>query len=126
MFRMARRLTSPFTRSALLVFAWQHRRAIERWGRSLWTELRRPGRIEPRRLQQIGRVLWAITRDDSLAEAKQLREVRLDGDVLVVDVAEGWNRTGRLVDALGEVPGIVAVNDTRGRPLAGTIAATSR
>ncbi len=126
MFRMARRLTNPFTRSAVLLFAWQHRRAIMRWGRSLWTELRRPGRIEPKRLQQIGKVLWAITRDDTLAEAKELRDVRLDGDVLVVDVASGWQRTSRLVDALDRIPGITAVNDTHGRPLAGSIPVTVR
>ena len=125
MLRTARRITSPFTRSAVMFFAWQHRRAIMRWGRSLWTELRRPGRISPRRLQQIGRVLWAITRDETLAEAHQLREVRLDGDVLVVDVAQGWSRTARLVDALEDVPGVVAINDAHGRPLSGTIAATA-
>lgn len=126
MFRMARRLTNPFTRSAVLVYAWQHRRTITRWGRSLWTELRRPGRIEPKRLQQIGRVLWAITRDETLAEAKQLRDVRLDGDVLVVDVTPGWKRTARLVDALDDIAGITVVSDTHGRPLAGSIAATAR
>jgi len=109
-----------------MLFAWQHRRSIMRWGRSLWTELRRPGRIEPRRLQQIGRVLWAITRDDAFAEAKQLREVRLDGDVLVVDVAPGWSRTARLVDVLDDIPGIVAVNDSTGQPLLGSIATTAR
>ena len=126
MFRMARRLTNPLTRSAVLLFAWQHRRAITRWGRSLWTELRGRGRIEPRRLQQIGRVLWAITRDDTLAEAKELRDVRLDGDVLSVDVSPGWKRTSRLVDALDGIPGIVAITDRHGQALTGSIPANAR
>lgn len=123
MIRRAARIANPFTRSAVLLFAWTHRRKILRWGRSLWAELRRPGRIEPRRLQQIARVLWAITRDDTLADAKQLRDVRLEGDVLVVDVAHGWKRTAHLIDVLDDVPGITAVNDARGRPLAGHLPA---
>jgi hypothetical protein len=125
MFRMARRLANPFTRTAILAFAWTHRHAIMRWGRSLWTELKRPGRIEPRRLQQIGRVLWTITRDDTLSDARELREVRLEGDVLIVDTAPGWKRTSRLVDALDKVPGITAINDARGQRLAGSINATA-
>jgi hypothetical protein len=96
-----------------------------RWGRSLWTELRRPGRIDPRRLQQIGRVLWAITRDETLSGASELREVRLEGDVLVVDASPGWKRTARLVDALDEIPGITAINDARGHRLAGSIDAAA-
>lgn len=126
MFRRARRLSSPFTRSAVLLFAWQHRRAIMRWGRSLWTELHGRGRINPRRLGQIGRVLWAITRDDTLAEAKELRDVRLDGDVLLVDVKPGWKRTPRLVDALDGIPGIAAITDQHGRALTGSVAASAR
>lgn len=125
MFRMARRLANPFTRTAILAFAWTHRHQIMRWGRSLWTELKRPGRIEPRRLQQIGRVLWTITRDETLSDARELREVRLEGDVLIVDTAPGWKRTSRLVDALDKVPGIIAINDARGQRLAGSINATA-
>lgn len=125
MFRPVGRIANPFTRSAVVLFAWTHRRKILRWGRSLWTELRRPGRIEPKRLQQIARVLWAVTRDETLADAKQLREVRLEGDVLVVDVAPGWKRTAHLVDVLDDIPGITAINDAKGRPLAGSIPATA-
>src|SRR5690606_39172046 len=109
MFRRVGRIANPFTRSAVVLFAWTHRRKILRWGRSLWTELRRPGRIGPKRLQQIARVLWAVTRDETLADAKQLREVRLEGDVLVVDVAPGWKRTAHLVDVLDDIPGITAI-----------------
>ncbi|HUF96479.1 MAG TPA: hypothetical protein VMM60_00020 [Ilumatobacter sp.] len=123
---MLARAANPFTRTALLAFAWTHRHAILRWGRSLSTELRRPGRIEPRRLQQIGRVLWAITRDDSLSGAKQLREVRLDGDVLVIDAQPGWKREARLVDALSGIPGIAGITDPAGRSLLGTIDVSSR
>lgn len=126
MFRRLGMLFNPFTRTAVLAFAWSHRRTIARWGRSLSAELRRPGRIDPARLQQIARVLWVITRDDELAKAGQLREVRLQGTELVVDSVPGWKRTARLVDALGEVPGITRIVDQDGNLLAGTIETTAR
>ena len=94
-----------------------------RWGRSLYGELRRPGRIEPKRLQTIAKVLWEITSVEELAGARQLREVRLDGDVVVVDVSPGWKRTSRLVDLLHGIDGVTGVVDTSGRPLAGSIEA---
>ncbi len=125
---MLRRLTTlfnPFTRTAVVAFAWTHRRTIMRWGRSLWVELRRPGRIEPRRLRQIATVLWAITSDDDLAHAKELREVRLVGDELVVDTTPGWRRTARLVDALDDIPGIARIVDRHGHVLSGSINVTS-
>ena len=125
MFRRLGLLVNPFTRTAVLAFAWSHRRAVARWGRSLWTELRRPGRIEPQRLQQIAKVLWAITGKESLSRAKQLREVRLEGDVLVVDAAPGWKRTAELVDVLADVPGITRIVDRHGTVLAGTVPATA-
>lgn len=126
MLRRIAMLFNPFTRTAVLAFAWSHRRSIMRWGRSLYAELRRPGRIDPRRLRQIARVLWVITGDDELARARQLREVRLEGDELVVDTTPGWKRTARLVDALQEVPGITRIVDRNGNVLAGTIATTAR
>ncbi len=125
MFRRLRMLFNPFTRTAVLAFAWSHRRTVTRWGRSMWSELRRPGRIEPERVQQIAKVLWAITSNDSLAKSKQLREVRLDGNVLVVDSAPGWKRTGELVDALTDIRGIDRIVDQTGRALSGTIPATA-
>ena len=126
---MIRRLTAlanPFTRTAAIAFAWSHRRTIMRWGRSLYTELRRPGRIEPTRLRTIVRVLWAITSENDLANARQLREVRLDGNVLVVDTVPGWKRTARLVDELDEIPGIARIVDQNGDVLAGSIDTTAR
>lgn len=126
MIRRVATLFNPFTRTAVLAFAWSHRRTITRWGRSLYAELRRPGRIEPRRLQQIAKVLWAITSEDDLAKARELREVRIDGNRLVVDTVPGWKRTARLVDALAEIPGIAQIVDQDGNVLAGTIRTTAR
>jgi hypothetical protein len=124
MFRMLRTMANPFTRTAILAFAWSHRRTIMRWGRSLFNELRRPGWIDPDRLVLIGKVLWAITSDDRLAHAKQLRQVRLEGSTLVVDASRGWKGTARLVDEVSEIDGITAVTDTSGKRLEGTIPAT--
>ncbi|MFW2333999.1 hypothetical protein [Ilumatobacter sp.] len=126
MLRRATTFFNPFTRTAVIAFVWAHRRTILRWGRSLSSELRRPGRIEPKRLQLIARVLWAITSNDELAKARQLREVRLDGNVLVLDTAPGWNRMARLVDELDDIPGIVRIVDQHGDVLAGTIVTTAR
>lgn len=125
MFRTVRMMANPFTRTAVIAFAWSHRRTILRWGRSLWSELKRPGFIDPSRLSLIARVLWAITREDDLAKAKQLRHVEIDGTVLVVDTAPGWKGTARLVDALDDIPGISAIADRHGRILAGTIPAAA-
>lgn len=119
-------LFNPISRTAVLAFAWSHRRTIMRWGRSLYSELRRPGRIEPRRLQQIAKVLWEITSDDELAKARQLREIRIEGDELVVDTTPGWKRTVKLVDALDEIPGITRIVDQDGNVLAGTIVTTAK
>ncbi len=73
----------------------------------------------------MARVLWAITRDERLANARQLKHVRLDGDTLVVDSTPGWKGTARLVDELGEIPGIAQITDPRGNTLAGSVYATA-
>jgi hypothetical protein len=115
---------NPFNRLAVAAFVWTHRRSILRWGRSFWAELRAPHRIEPQRLALIARVLWAITRDDRLAKARQLKRVSLDGDVVIVDASPRWSQRHRLVDVLSDVPGVSAVVDARGRRLAGSIDVT--
>jgi hypothetical protein len=116
---------NPFTRTAIIAFVWTHRRSIMRWGRSFWNELRQPGRISPTRLTLIGRVLWTITREEQLAQARQLKHVRLVGTTLVIDSAPGWRGTARLVDELGDIPGITSITDAKGNVLAGTIPTTA-
>ena len=118
-------LARPFTRTAMIAFAWAHRQTILRWGRSLWNELRAPRRIDTARLMLISKVLWAITREEQLAQARQLRVVRLDGTNLVIDATPGWKGTARLVDHLEEINGISAIVDTHGRPLAGSLPTTA-
>jgi len=126
MFRALGRVANPFTRTALIAFAWSHRRTIRRWGQSFWNELRSPQRIDPSRLVLIGKVLWAITSDDRLAQSRQLKHVRLDGSTLVVEATNGWKGSTRLVDELGDIEGITAITDTKGRPLVGSIDSSSR
>lgn len=121
---MLRTMANPFTRTAMVAYAWSHRRTIMRWGRSFWNELRKPGWINPDRLVLIGKVLWTITSDDRLAHAKQLRQVRLEGSTLVVDAARGWKGMARLVDELSGIEGITAITDTHGKRLEGTIPTT--
>jgi hypothetical protein len=123
MLRSLRTVANPFTRTAMIAFAWSNRHTILRWGRSLWGELRQPGRIEPGRLMLIGKVLWAVTRDDHLANSRKLRHVSLTGSTVVVDVAPGWRGSARLVDTLSQIDGISAITDVRGTPLPGSIPA---
>jgi len=125
MFRKLTMLFNPFTRTAALAFAWSHRRTVMRWGRSFYTELKKPGKIDPGRLQTIAKVLWEITGDDDLANAKQLRAVRLDGDKVVVDTSAGWKQVTRLVDLLDDIEGVNGVVDTKGNRLSGSIEATA-
>ncbi len=125
MFAALRRFANPFTRTALIAFAWSHRRTIRRWGHSFWNELRSPRRIDPSRLMLMGKVLWAITSDDRLAQSRQLKHVRLDGSTLVVDATRGWKGSARLVDELSGIEGLTAITDSRGRPLEGSIETTS-
>jgi hypothetical protein len=117
-----RRLVRPFwlTRTAVLVFAWQHRHEILRWGRTIWAELTRPGKIQPTRLALLGQILWVITSDESIARSKHLKAVRLDGDVLTLDTTRGWQGTPMLVARLGDVRGVSRIVDRSGRDL-GTV-----
>lgn len=125
MFRTLRTIANPFTRTAILAFAWSQRHTILRWGRSLFNELREPRRIDPTRLMLIGKVLWAITREEQFAHARELRHVSLDGTTLVVDASPGWKGTARLVDELSDIDGISAIVDKRGARLTGTVEATA-
>jgi hypothetical protein len=43
----------------------------------------------------------------------------------VVDSTPGWKGTARLVDELGEIPGIAQITDPRGNTLAGSVYATA-
>ena len=108
--RLFRRLFNPVTRVAIITWAWNHRHEIRRWGRSLWAELTGPEPISPRRLTTIGKVLWAVATDRQLANARQLRSVRLIGDVVELDVDPRWTRTGRLVSRLEAVDGVREVH----------------
>ena len=123
--RLFKTVANPFSRTALIMFAWTHRRTIMRWGRSFWTELTQPGRVDPKRITLIGKVLWAITRDPELAGARQLKHVRLDADRLVIDATPRWKGRARLVDTLSEIDGIGSITDERGHVLAGSIDATA-
>jgi hypothetical protein len=109
----SRRSLSPFTRTALLAFAWKHRHSIFRWGRSLWIELSSPMTIAPKRLATIARVLVAVTADSTIANSRHLRQVRLDGDTVILDVDPDWSRTNQLVDRLLDVKGVRQVTTER-------------
>ena len=122
--RVLRRLLNPITRTAILTWSTNHRHEIRRWGRSLWAELTSPTPISPTRLATIGRVLWAVTADRDLSNAKQLRSVHLVGDTVELDVDPNWKRTARLVSLLQSVEGVRAVR-IRGQAHVPTVIATT-
>jgi hypothetical protein len=101
-----RLLRNPVTRTAMLTWMWNNRHDIRRWGRSLIAELTGAPRLSPTRARTLGKVLWAITSDRDLSKAKELRGVRLDGDVLDLDVDPRWKGTARLVSKLREIDGV--------------------
>ena len=104
--RLGTRLLNPSTRAAVVTMLWGRRHDIVRWGRALWLELRNPAGISPARLATIGKVLAAITSDKEVSEAPELRQVRLEGATVVLDVEPGWSRVGRLSDRLLSIKGV--------------------
>jgi hypothetical protein len=110
MFRFTRHITRPFTRTALMVFAWNHRNEIERWVRSLWTELRAPSEISASRLKTLATILWRVSRDPQLTGSRQLRSVSLVGDAVELDVDPMWKHTPRLINEVRTISGVTDVS----------------
>jgi hypothetical protein len=107
-----RSLLNPVTRVAVATFLWSHRHEILRWGRSLYEQLIRQADTSPTRAMQTGRLLYVIASDDKLRNAKQLRKVTLDGDVVNLEVDDYWSQLPRLLDRVRSVKGVrdVTVN----------------
>lgn len=93
-------------RTAIVKLLWAHRHDMSRWGRSLWSEVRNPDGVSPARLATIGRVLVAITSDEKVSSAGELRQVRLVDDTIVLDVAPGWERARSVSDRLLQIKGV--------------------
>jgi hypothetical protein len=95
MFKFARRVTRPFSRTLLLVLAWNHREAVALWLRTFVAEIRDRRRPDVWRLRRLGRALVRVsnaTSRDDLAGLRRLRLVEPDtivveGEGLGVDVA---------------------------------------
>ena len=111
-----RSLLNPVSRLALMTFAWNHRHEILRWGRTMYDQLVGRTDVSPARAVRTGRVLFAIASDADLRNARQLRKVTMNDDVVDLDVAESWTLLPKLIDHVSGVRGVrqVLVN---GRPL---------
>ncbi|MEZ5260072.1 MAG: hypothetical protein R2705_25240 [Ilumatobacteraceae bacterium] len=78
--RLFKTVANPFSRTALIMFAWTHRRTIMRWGRSFWTRLtQRTCRSEADHADRQG-LVGDHFRDPELAGARQLKHVHFDAD----------------------------------------------
>jgi hypothetical protein len=122
-----RSILSPVTRIAVTTFLWTHRHEILRWGRSLYEQLIRQADRSPARAMRTTRLLYAIASDDQLRDAKALRKVTLDGDVVNLEVDEDWPYVPRLLYQVRSVKGIRGVS-VNGRPVSeagGIVAATT-
>jgi|GEM_PF-7023346 len=108
MFR--RLLINPFSRMALATWAWNRRHELKRWGLSLYNEIAGSGKVDPARLQQIGQVLWNVSKDPKLGNAKELRAVRLIGNSIEADIEPDWVYAERLRNRLSTVKGIADVS----------------
>ena len=107
---------NKITRMALMIFLWNRRNDVRRWGESLWNELR-GSRVDPQRLKRLSSVLLAIARDPKLSAASELRSVRLVGDTVQVDMEPNWPYASRLANTLSGVKGIAAVQSMDGTAL---------
>jgi hypothetical protein len=78
----------------------------------LYEQLIRQADTSPSRAMQTGRLLYVIASDDQLRNAKQLRKVTLDGDVVNLEVDDYWSQLPRLLDRVRSVKGVrdVTVN----------------
>jgi hypothetical protein len=110
-----RSLLNPLTRVAVATFLWTHRHEILRWGRSLYEQLIRQTDTSPTRAMRTGRLLYVIASDDQLRDAKQLRKVTLDGDVVNLEVDDYWSQLPRLLDRVRSVKGVRSIT-VNGRP----------
>jgi hypothetical protein len=57
-----------------------------------------------------GRLLYVIASDDQLRDAKQLRKVSLDGDVVSLEVDDYWSELPRLLKRVRSVKGVHAIS----------------
>ena len=110
MFRFTRHITRPFTRTALMVFAWNHRNEIERWVRSLWTELRAPSEISASRLKTLATILWRCEPRSSAHRFASAPQRSLVGDAVELDVDPMWKHTPRLINEVRTISGVTDVS----------------
>lgn len=110
MMSLLRRLMfNKVSRMAMVTFLWNRRYEVKRWGASLWNELTSSGKVDPARLKTLASVLLNVTRDPKLANAPELRAVRLVGDKVELDMDPGWVYANRLVGNLAAVKGVNGV-----------------
>ena len=115
-FTRPRSILSPVTRIAVTTFLWTHRHEILRWGRSLYEQLIRQADRSPARAMRTGRLLYVIASDDQLRDARELRKVSLNGDVVNLDVDDRWPYLPRLLYQVRSVKGIRGIT-VNGRPV---------
>ena|SRR5829696_4855045 len=90
-----RRLTRMFSRTMLLMLAWNHRQALALWIRTLVSEIRDRRRADVARLRRLVLALSRVSNATSRVDLAGLRRLRLvepdtivvEGDGIGVDVA---------------------------------------
>lgn len=107
---LRRLLFNPISRMAIVTWAWNRRHELKRWALSLYNEITGSGKVDPARLQQISQVLWNVSKDPKLGNAKELRAVRLVGDTIEADIEPDWVYADRLRNRLSTVKGIADVS----------------
>lgn len=84
MFRLIRRLFRPLSRPAALLLAWQHRKTLAMWARSVRDEIdhaRAAGRPEPARWKALVPAMW---QQRDAAERGSVDALRVTADHRVV------------------------------------------
>jgi hypothetical protein len=93
----------------MLALLWGRRHTALLWYRTLRAELGRGRPYDAHRARTLASALMRVTTDGRLANAPELRSLRLDGDVIHADVDGHWARRGVLRATLGGVEGINVV-----------------
>jgi hypothetical protein len=116
-------LLNPVSRAALMAFVWKHRHEVLRWGRSLYVQFVADRDVNPARAARTGKLLFTIASHPELRDARELRKVSLQGDVVDLDVDRRWRL---LPDLIRRVEGIKGINEVRVNGTPATEPATTR
>ena len=92
--KVARPITRPIGRLAVLALGWSQRYTVALWFRSARDETMHQvsqRRFDGARWKRLVSSLWRISSDPRLANTPELRRITLDGESVTLDAEETWH-----------------------------------